>query len=346
MPHKSARDALPWVEKYRPTTLNGIVHHTRIIHLLRRFIATRTMPHLFFYGPPGTGKTSTILSCAREVYGKATNMMVLHLNASDERGIDVVRKQIIQFASTSSLFHVSTTMAKLVVLDEADSMTHTAQIALRDIMMQYDTLFCLIGNYQYALLPPLQSRVVRLLFTPIPVEDAVAVGAHILEAEGVAHEPGCLERVYEQTGGDMRQYVNVLQALQMRADAPCITDAMLRKLLCRWDRSEVETFARKRLAVQPPKASYDHLYDSIVTSHTHTLSTWLDALLRVLLDLSRTVETTDEATQAALLSDTLDLCTSLADAEYHASVALQPDVQLLAVVAAAGAFAERWVGVS
>ena len=206
MPLTSARDALPWVEKYRPTTLNGIVHHTRIIHLLRRFIATRTMPHLFFYGPPGTGKTSTILSCAREVYGKATNMMVLHLNASDERGIDVVRKQIIQFASTSSLFHVSTTMAKLVVLDEADSMTHTAQIALRDIMMQYDTLFCLIGNYQYALLPPLQSRVVRLLFTPIPVEDAVAVGAHHVQQDVVGDEAqhGRDALDAEQAGGERR----------------------------------------------------------------------------------------------------------------------------------------------
>ena len=118
---------------------------------------------------------------------------------------------------------------------------------------------------------------------------------------------------------------------------------MLRKLLCRWDRSEVETFVRESLALHPPNASYDYLHDSIVTSHTHTLSTWLDALLRVLLDMSRTVETPDATTQEALLTDTLDLCTSLANAEYHASVALHPDVQLLAVVSAAGAFAEKWV---
>jgi replication factor C subunit 3/5 len=330
--------ALPWVEKYRPTTLNGIVHHKHIIHVLRQFISTREMPHLFFYGPPGTGKTSTILSCAKEVYGKAAGMMVLHLNASDERGIDVVRKQIIQFASTSSLFHVHTTMAKLVVLDEADAMTHAAQMALRDIMMQHDTLFCLIGNNQFALLPPLQSRVVRLLFTPIPVADAVAVGASILEGEGVAHEPGCLERVYEQTGGDMRQFVNVLQALEMRATDRTVTDAMLRKLLCRWDQSEVETFVREYLVKQSPKACYDQLHDSIVTSHTHTLKTWLDALLRVLLALSATKK------EPQALWDVLDLCTDLANAEYHADVSLQPDVQLFAVVGAVHGFAGRWVG--
>jgi DNA polymerase III delta prime subunit len=338
MPLKRPNDALPWVEKYRPKTLNGVVHHTHIIHLLRHFISTHEMPHLFFYGPPGTGKTSTILSCAKEVYGKATNMMVLHLNASDERGIDVVRKQIIQFASTSSLFHVDTTMTKLVVLDEADSMTHAAQIALRDIMMQYDTLFCLIGNYQYALLPPLQSRVIRLLFTPIPVADAVAVGTLILAAEGVTHEPGCLERVYEQTGGDMRQFVNVLQALEMRVSDRTLTDATLRKLLCRWDQAEVQTFVRESLAAQSPKACYDQLYESIVTSHTHTLTLWLDALLRVLLELSK------DATES--LIDILDLCTDMANAEYHASVSLQPDVQLFAIVACTHRFARRWVKVT
>lgn len=341
MPLKSPNDVLPWVEKYRPTTLRGIVHHTHIIHLLRQFISTHEMPHLFFYGPPGTGKTSTILSCAKEVYGKATNIMVLHLNASDERGIDVVRKQIIQFASTSSLFHVSTKMPKLVVLDEADSMTHSAQIALRDIMMKYDTLFCLIGNYQYALLPPLQSRVIRLLFTPIPVADAIAVGASILEKEGIQCESGCLERVYEQTGGDMRQFVNVLQALEMRtSNTRKFTDEMLRKLLCRWDRSEVESFVHENLAKQSPLICYHHLYDSIVTSHTHTLTTWLDALLRVLLSLSKKIVIKKKGDP---LMDTLELCTDLANAEYHASVSLQPDVQLFALTACTHRFTRRWI---
>jgi replication factor C subunit 3/5 len=333
---------LPWVEKYRPKTFNDIVHHSRIIYLLRRFIATRTMAHLFFYGPPGTGKTSTILSCAHEIYGKAANMMVLHLNASDERGIDVVRKQILQFASTSSLFYNSVHMSKLVILDEADSMTHCAQVALRDIMMQYDTLFCLIGNYQYALLPTLQSRVVRLLFTPIPMEDAVSVGQHILKSEGIQSEPQCLKMVYEQTGGDMRQFVNVLQALYMRADVEQLTEATLSTLLCRWDKNEVLSLVQNGLAKQSHKTNYEYLYNSIITSHTHTLSTWIDALIRVLLEVSNKYNADESKTHIQLLLDTIQLCTSVADAEYHASASLQPDIQLFAIITATSSFSRKW----
>jgi len=338
----STTETLPWVEKYRPKSFNDIVHHSRIIYLLRRFIATRTMAHLFFYGPPGTGKTSTILSCAHEIYGKAANMMVLHLNASDERGIDVVRKQILQFASTSSLFYNSANMSKLVILDEADSMTHCAQVALRDIMMQYDTLFCLIGNYQYALLPTLQSRVVRLLFTPIPMEDAVSVGQHILKSEGIEFEPECLKMVYEQTGGDMRQYVNVLQALHMRVDVEQLTEASLSTLLCRWERSEVLSFVQNGLAKQSHKTNYEYLHQSIITSHTHTLSTWIDALIRVLLEISNTCGTNKGVAQNDLLLDTIQLCTSMADAEYHASASLQPDIQLFAIITATSSFSRKW----
>lgn len=338
----SITETLPWVEKYRPKTFNDIVHHSRIIYLLRRFIATRTMAHLFFYGPPGTGKTSTILSCAHEIYGKAANMMVLHLNASDERGIDVVRKQILQFASTSSLFYNSVHMSKLVILDEADSMTHCAQVALRDIMMQYDTLFCLIGNYQYALLPTLQSRVVRLLFTPIPMGDAIAVGKHILNSEGIEFEPECLQMVYEQTGGDMRQYVNVLQALHMRVDVEQLTESSLSTLLCRWERNEVLSFVQNGLAKQSHKTNYEYLYNSIITSHTHTLSTWIDALTRVLLEVSKNHTANELTTQNELLLDTIQLCTSVADAEYHASASLLPDIQLFAIITATSAFSRKW----
>ena len=169
---KPTNHHLPWVEKYRPAQLNQIVHHSDIIHLLRVFMKEKEMPHLFFYGPPGTGKTSTILSVANEIYGKYMSTMVLHLNASDERGIDVVRKQIIQFASTTSVFGNTTSLTKMVILDEADSMSRVAQIALRDVMIRCVVLgrtrcveFHGIGSWPRIAPSYLGSRLSRVRFT-------------------------------------------------------------------------------------------------------------------------------------------------------------------------------------
>lgn len=123
-----AKDTLPWVEKYRPSTLDDLIAHKEITTTINRFIDENRLPHLLFYGPPGTGKTSTILACARRMYGPRFKSMILELNASDERGIDVVRDQIKEFASTRTIFSAG---VKLIILDEADNMTNVAQAALR-----------------------------------------------------------------------------------------------------------------------------------------------------------------------------------------------------------------------
>lgn len=124
-------DLLPWVEKYRPVTLDDLVSHKDITATVEKFIEKNRLPHLLFYGPPGTGKTSTILAMARRIYGDKWRNNVLELNASDERGIEVVREQVKSFASTRNVFSTSTTGFKLIVLDEADAMTTAAQGALR-----------------------------------------------------------------------------------------------------------------------------------------------------------------------------------------------------------------------
>ncbi len=95
---------LPWIEKYRPTSLQELIAHEEIIQILNKLITSNKLPHLLFYGPPGTGKTSTILACARQMYGDKFNSMILELNASDDRGIDVVREQIKEFAGTKNIF--------------------------------------------------------------------------------------------------------------------------------------------------------------------------------------------------------------------------------------------------
>src|SRR5690242_15652820 len=118
-------DLLPWVEKYRPATLDDLVSHKDITSTIQNFIDKNRLPHLLFYGPPGTGKTSTILAMARKIFGPQFRNSVLELNASDDRGIDVVREQIMSFASTKSVFS-SKGGFKLIVLVEADAMTQAA----------------------------------------------------------------------------------------------------------------------------------------------------------------------------------------------------------------------------
>ena len=160
---------LPWVEKYRPSSLDDLVSHQDIITTIKRFIDQDKLPHLLFYGPPGTGKTSTILACAKHLYSTNSKSMVLELNASDDRGIDVVRDQIKTFASTKTLFSSG---FKLIVLDEADQLTQTAQNALRRVIEQYtkNVRFCIICNYVGKIIPALQSRCTRFRFAPLEPE--------------------------------------------------------------------------------------------------------------------------------------------------------------------------------
>ncbi|KAI4159284.1 MAG: hypothetical protein LQ342_006688 [Letrouitia transgressa] len=212
-----AEDSLPWVEKYRPDTLDDIPQK----ELLRISDLSQRLPHLLLYGPPGTGKTSTILALARRIYGpKNMRQMVLELNASDDRGIDVVREQIKTFASTKQIFTAiktdtsSISNFKLIVLDEADAMTATAQMALRRIMEKYtaNTRFCVIANYSHKLSPALLSRCTRFRFSPLREQDIRSLVDRVIENEGIKIEQEAVENLVKLSKGDMRRALNVLQA--------------------------------------------------------------------------------------------------------------------------------------
>ncbi|KAL2004593.1 hypothetical protein VTN00DRAFT_3329 [Thermoascus crustaceus] len=218
-----AQDNLPWVEKYRPNTLGDVSGHRDIIATINRFIDSNRLPHLLLYGPPGTGKTSTILALARRIYGsKNMRQMVLELNASDDRGIEVVREQIKTFASTKQIFSVapsadsgSTLGAfKLIILDEADAMTATAQMALRRIMEKYtaNTRFCIIANYTHKLSPALLSRCTRFRFSPLKEADIRSLVDQVIEKERVRIQPEAVDSLVKLSKGDMRRALNVLQA--------------------------------------------------------------------------------------------------------------------------------------
>ncbi|XP_045475872.1 replication factor C subunit 5 [Harmonia axyridis] len=212
MTKSDIRVNLPWVEKYRPSTLDDLVSHEDIINTVGKFIREDQVPHLLFYGPPGTGKTSTILACARQLYTPAQfASMVLELNASDDRGIGIVRGQILTFASTRTIFKSG---FKLIILDEADAMTIDAQNALRRIIEKYteNIRFCIICNYLSKIIPALQSRCTRFRFGPLSPEQIMPRLNYVVDQEKVTITEDGKKALLQLANGDMRKVLNVLQS--------------------------------------------------------------------------------------------------------------------------------------
>ncbi|KAJ9469182.1 putative replication factor C subunit 5 [Diplonema papillatum] len=213
---------LPWIEKYRPSSIDDILSHGEIIATLNRLIDQNQFPHLLLYGPAGTGKTSTVMAVARKIYGDRMRSNVLELNASDKRGIDVVRNVIKDFVSTKQLFGKPSSF-KLVILDEADQMTNEAQASLRRIIEVYTTnaRFCIICNYVNKILPAIQSRCTRFRFGPLPKKMVVQRLREVATAENLNFTSDALSAVHKLSGGDMRKCLNILQGTAMSAgEAP------------------------------------------------------------------------------------------------------------------------------
>lgn len=208
--------SLPWVEKYRPSSLDKIISHNEITSTLKNLIDSSRVPHMIFYGPSGTGKTTTILACAREIYGSDVNSMVLELNGSDDRGINVVREQIKEFSSTNN-FLAQCNKLKLVILDEADSMTYDAQFALRRVIENNttNTRFCFVCNYITKIIPGIQSRCIIFKFSPISHTQHIDHIKMICRDEHVNITEQCIHEIVKISEGDMRRSINLLQALHL-----------------------------------------------------------------------------------------------------------------------------------
>ncbi|PON73211.1 Replication factor C subunit [Parasponia andersonii] len=209
--------AAPWVEKYRPQSLADVAAHRDIVDTIDRLTNENRLPHLLLYGPPGTGKTSTILAVARKLYGAQYHNMILELNASDDRGIDVVRQQIQDFASTQSFSFGPKSSVKLVLLDEADAMTKDAQFALRRVIEKYtkNTRFTLICNNVNKIIPALQSRCTRFRFAPLQADHVTERLKHVIEVEGLDVSENGLKALVRLSNGDMRKALNILQSTHM-----------------------------------------------------------------------------------------------------------------------------------
>jgi len=210
---------LMWIEKYRPKMLDEVVNQKETIAGIQALLKTpATMPHFLFAGPPGTGKSTVALCIARQLMGESFRKLVLELNASDERGIGVVRErikgfsQIIQSAPSGVQFG-------LVILDESDEMTKDAQTALRRIMETASRTcrFILICNYQSGIIEPIQSRCSVFRFKQLDEADATAYLERICKAEKIQADSKALARIVELSEGDLRRAVNFLQVAATRS---------------------------------------------------------------------------------------------------------------------------------
>lgn len=216
-------ERMPWVEKYRPKNLDEVSSQKTTVQILKKNLETANLPHMLFYGPPGTGKTSTILAMAKQLYGpRLFKTRVLELNASDERGISIVRERIKGFArltvsrpSQEDKANYPCPPYKMIILDEADSMTGDAQSALRRTMETYSgiTRFCLICNYVTRIIDPLASRCSKFRFKSLDGGSALTRLEYICGKESIDVDRNILKEILRISEGDLRRAINYLQSV-------------------------------------------------------------------------------------------------------------------------------------
>jgi replication factor C small subunit len=200
-----------WAEKYRPKSLNEIINQKEIVERLKSFAKSKNVPHCIFAGPPGTGKTTAALCLARDLYGNSYREHLMELNASDERGIKMVRETVKTFARTRSIGEIP---FKILILDEADNMTSDAQQALRRTMERFTETcrFIMIANYSGKIIEPLQSRCAPFRFSYMTKEDQDRYLRNIIEKEDIKILDEGYDAIFDVSQGDLRRATNAIQA--------------------------------------------------------------------------------------------------------------------------------------
>ena len=234
-----------WAEKYRPQTLDEIINQKEIVSRLKSFVQEKNLPHLLLVGPAGVGKTTSILALARDLYGPGYKNFVLELNASDERGIDIIRDKVKNFARTAAI--ASPVSFKILIMDEADSLTSAAQHALRRTMEIYTRTcrFCLIGNYSENIIDPIQSRCSVFRYSPLEEQDAKVWIKRIAQNENLEVLDEGLDALQQASGGDLRKAVNLLQAAAATKSA--IDDITVYEVLGKVSPERVRAMIQKAL---------------------------------------------------------------------------------------------------
>ncbi len=217
-----------WTEKYRPSSFNELVGQEDIIKRVKSLTNSLNIPHLLFAGPAGTGKSTLALIIVKELYGKNWKENYLELNASDERGINVVREKVKNFARTKSLGNVP---FKIIFLDEADALTPEAQQALRRTMENYSSTcrFIMSCNYSSKIIDPIQSRCAIFRFKLLEKKDIEKYLGRIIKEENLTIEPEAFEIIYEGSEGDCRRATNLLQSTA--SISPSITSELVSTII-------------------------------------------------------------------------------------------------------------------
>ena len=200
-----------WTEKYRPKTFDDLKGHEEIISKLRAFVKQKNLPHLMFTGPAGVGKSTLALVIARTFFGENYKENFLEMNASDERGIDVVRVKVKDFARTKAIGNVP---FKIIFLDECDALTKEAQQALRRTMENYTSTcrFVLAANYSSKIIDPIQSRCAVFRFKQLAKEHTIAHINHIVKSENLTMTDAAKDALVTVAEGDLRRVTNILQS--------------------------------------------------------------------------------------------------------------------------------------
>jgi replication factor C subunit 3/5 len=260
----------PWIEKYRPVEMENIIIDSVTQKIFSNLVKNQIFPNMLFYGPPGTGKTTTILCLLKRIKDTYGYNNVIHLNASDERGIEVIRNQIYNFIYSKSLFNNT---VKFVVLDEVDSMTKQAQQCLLSLIIKSDVMFCLICNYFSKLIPALRDYLLLIPFYNT-FKDHTYI-KHIIQSENLVIDEEVLEDIKFNYFPDIRSCVNCLQ-IYYSYPFPVIKKKMIVQNCENYNSSDIQEYIKTH-------SFKDYLFKLFLTMFQYNINSELVSIMQELI---------------------------------------------------------------